>query len=47
MQTDIKNGIYFRYKNVLVIASIDGLTLSLVKKFDIIQFQNAKSRKKS
>jgi len=35
-----KNGTpfgYFRYKNVLVVASVDGYTLSLVKKFKLIK----------
>jgi len=28
---------YFRYKKVLILASVDGLTLSLVKKFKLTQ----------
>ena len=29
---------YFRYKKVLILASVDGLTLSLVKKFKLTQY---------
>jgi len=31
---------YFRYKNILVLASVDGYTLSLVKKFGLIDHIN-------
>jgi len=37
---------YFRYKKIIVVSSIDGLTLSLVKKLKLIKFVNILDLKK-